>query len=314
MQNHFQPFKRLSSPRSQLGIFGISLGGGKEKSSFQEKEEIKKTTDQTTTAITTAINEQTGTQKTTASKTAKSKVDVSGTSVTTALDELAERGSTSEVFQSLDAETQALLQGLIGDLGEGGLQELMGSLTGRALGADKDLAGIVDPIVASARANLEEGLGQTMQGFARSAGGTTQNTIVQQLGLKEASRVESEVASLAATLGLEVRQLATEELTSAAGLTGDLLSQLTGQLKGAKTTRAGETTTDAVRALEQLTATESIEAKSAEEITSALSETALSELSETVSESTMQEIINAISKASGTGKTKGSSFGISLGI
>lgn len=316
MQTHFQSrsYQRLEGdfqPQFFCNI-GLSLGGGSEKSRFEETEAAKKETLQKTLAKTVAEREQVGREETTATKTAEQERETTGTSLTRALDETTERGTVTEAFSALDAETQELLQGLVADLGEDGLQELTASLTGRALGAEGDLAGITDPIVASARANLEEGLGQTMQGFARAAGGTTQNTIVQQLGLKEASRVEREVADLAASLGLQTRQLATEEQAGAAELTGGLLTQLTGLLKGAETTRAGETATDAVRALEQLTATEEVDRVTSEELATTLSETALSELSETVSESTMNEIINALTEARGTGKTKGSSFGLSL--
>lgn len=291
---------------------GISIGGGKERSSFTEKEELDKTTDQTTLAKTVAAREQVGTQKTTGSKTGEVTVEKTDVSKSKGLEESTEVGSINEAIQSLDPETQELLQGLIGDLGEGGLQELTASLTSRGLSADADLAGLIDPIVAGARGNLEERLGQTMQGFARAAGGTTQNTIVQQLGLKEGARVEREVAELAATLGLETRQLVTEEQSNAAQVSGGLLTQLTGLLKGSQTTRAGETTTDAVRALEQLTETESTEIAVTEEVSSQLSESALTELSESVSETTMQEIIKAISEASGRGKTAGSGLGVSL--
>ena len=311
MHTHFQLLKQLFFPRFRFGI-GISLGGGKEKSTFEETEEARKATEQETLARTLAEREQIGREETTATTRAASLAERTGTSLTQALDETTERGTITEAFQALDVETQEMLQSLIADRGEGGLQELTASLTGRALGAEGDLAGIVDPIVAGARGRMEEELGQTMQSFARTAGGTTQNTIVQQLGLKEASRVEREVAELAATLGLQTRQLATEEQAGAAELTGGLLTQLTGLLKGAETTRAGETATDAVRQLEQLTATEEVDRVTTEELTTALSETALSELSETVSESTMNEIINALTEARGTGKTKGSSFGISL--
>lgn len=319
MQTYFQSrgYQRtegIFEPSLFCNIFGLSLGGGSEKSSFKETEEAKKETAQETLAKTTAKSEQVGTTKTAGTKTAEQVAERTDTALTQALDETTEKGTVTEAFSALDVETQELLQSLIADLGEGGLQELTASLTGRALSAEGDLAGIVDPIVAGARGNLEEQLGQTLQGFARTAGGTTQNTIVQQLGLQEGARVEREIADLAATLGLQTRQLATEEQVGAAQLTGGLLTQLTGLLKGAETTRAGETTTDAVRELEQLTTTEAAEKITSEELTTALSETAVSELSETVSESTLNEIINALTKTSGTGKTKGASAGISLGI
>ncbi len=371
MQNYFQSsrFYRLHSdfqPNFFCTILGISLGGGKKSSNFNETTEQEKITEQETLAKTIATNEQTATQESTGKSETEATIEqlvnaiaqsteqttsekastvdvtgsISGTSAASSTDKSSGSGSINEAFQSLDEETQALLQGLIGDIGEGGLEELTVSLTDRALTADADLAGIVDPIVANQRANLEESLGQSIQGFARSAGGTTQNTIVQQLGLKEGARVEREVADLAATLGLETRQLVTAEQTNAAGLTGTLLEQLTGLLKGSQTTRAGESTTDAVRALEELTTTESesrdsqvgtevatavSEAIATEdttskgvsstvEITEALSQSALSELSETVSEQTMNEIISALTKASGSGTTRAKSAGLSLGI
>ena len=301
-------------PQYLCNLFGISFGGGKEKSSFTEKTEQEKTTDQITKAVTTDEKTSTGTQTTTGKSTTDQVSEELVTAIATSTEESAEVGTISEATQSLDAETQELLKGLVADLGAGGLQELVDSLTGRALSADEDLAGIVDPIVATARANLEEGLGISQQAFARSAGGSTQNTIVAQLGLREASRVEGEIASLAATLGLETRQLVTDEQTGAANLTGDLLTALTGVLKGSTTSRVGESTTDATRALDALTSTETVSKATTEQLSETLSETALSELSETISESTMQEIINAITDVSGSGKTKGSSFGISLGI
>ena len=318
MKTYFQlrAFKRLQGEFQQeffCNLFGISLGGGKKKSNFNETEILDKTTEQELASTTVDTKEQTAvtkesgqteteaniqalveslassteqqsgsvaktsaeetlskvaavsTDQTTGSSNALSTEQIlanlqattiaegSNLSAVSALDKTTELGSINEATQSLDPETQALLQSLVGDLGEGGLQELISALTGSALNADAELAGITDPIVANLHANLEEALGQSKQGFARAAGGTTANTIVQQLGLQEGARVEREVADLAATLGLETRQLVTEEQSNAANITGDLLTQLTGLLKGSATTRKGETTTDAVRALEQLT-------------------------------------------------------------
>ena len=268
-------FLWLAPYKLQYSI-GISLGGGKKS-------------DKSETTAETKVQKK---QKTKGKQVAK------GTT-TTDQEEQATQQQTSttqalETLSLLDEETQTLLQDLLGGIAGGGqLEDINQVITDRALTADQDLAGLVDPIVANARANLEEQAGQTIQGLARTAG-SSQNSLVAQLGLDEAINVEREIADLAAQLGLQTRQIATQELAGAQAGTQQTVVQLAEILKGA--TQTGESTqqTDAL--------TELLSVLTGEERTT----------QRVKSKDTVAEVVKAIEQSKTKGKAKSGSFGISL--
>ena len=224
MKSIIQSFSQLFLPKWQFSIFniggalGMSRDKAKSKSKTTESGSRTTTGDKQVTAFTSATQQQ----------------------QTTADEATTQRQRSEDVVSLLDEETQGFLRDMLQTLGGGDdFTSINQALTERALGADADLAGITDPIVTNARSRLEERLGQTMQQLSRTAG-SSQNSLVAQLGLDEAAQVEREVADLAATLGLQTRQLATSELEGAQTRVGGLAVQLADVLKGA--TQIGTTT------------------------------------------------------------------------
>jgi len=272
-------FNRNARFKLQYGTqgisFGLSLGGskGSTESSFDEEsqEDIKKSqvTQATRTAESRTAKDTTGRTETTGTQAETSKT-------------LSEQLST---VSALDEETQQQLRDLLGGLGTG---ELSQAQQERALGAEDRLSGITDAIIENARAQGEEDVGQVLQQFSRSAG-SSQNTIVQQLGLQESGRVNREIADLAATLGIQVDQLVTQEISGAASAQGDLTTQLASILKGAETRTAttGEQTaqTDIVTALQEILAT--------------------TERGTQVTKTSEQELLDALASSTKTAKGKG---------
>ena len=125
---------------------------------------------------------------------------------------------------------QLIGQAAAGQEGEG---DLIGLLTQRAAGADA--AFDPTPIVGEARRVGERELAQTMTQLASSTG-SSQNSLLQALGMEGRGDLESQLASLAAQLQTQSRQAATGEITAAAGAGQNQLVQLLDILKGAQTT------------------------------------------------------------------------------
>lgn len=292
---------------------GISFGGGKKKSKFSEStnQSSSKEQDATTSTTEKTSGSSTGTQTGSKTSTSTSKVGKSGT--VTADDVSSQEVVTKENIRALDQETQDILSDLVKNAG-GDLDEIIGSLSSSALTAESDLAGLIDPIIANARTNLNERVGASQQALARSAGGSSQNTLVQQLGLRESARAEGELADLAARLGLQTRQTATGEKTAAADAAGGLVAQLSNILKGADTTRTGTQESDTIRALTEITDEQSTQELSTSELSELLSSTATEELASSVSESTMKEIASLIGKTTGRGKGSSASLGASFSL
>ena len=285
-------FNRSSSFKQTYGthgILGIDLGFGSDKSSsnFNEKsdEEIKKT--ESITGSTRASETQ--------NKTATS--DKATTGATTG----SEQSLSDQLSQvsNLDEETQLLLKNMLASI-SGGSTDIVEAQQSRALSTEERLAGVTDAIVANAEARGEEQVGAALQGFARSAG-SSQNSIVQQLGLQESGRVNREIADLAATLGIQVDQIATQNIDTAAKSGGDLVTQLSSVLKGAESTSAVQT-----------------QQTSENEVTQILQELLAQQESGTKQSSqTQQELIDSLlagtktASGSGSGKSSGFSLGFS---
>ncbi len=289
----------------------ISIGGGKKKSKFSEETEQSSSKEQSATTAESSerSSASTGSQKGSTDTSTTGTTNKSGS--VSAEDVSSQVATTKENISSLDDETKAILGSLVADAG-GDLSELISGLSSSALSAEEDLGALIDPIVANARTNLEEQVGVSKQALARAAGGSTQNTLVQQLGLRESARAEGELADLAARLGLQTQQVASQQQSAAVDATGGLVAQLSNVLKGADTTRTGTTEADTVRALTELTDETSTQNIQSSELTDLVSEQALTELSSSVSESTMQEIAELFSKTKGRGKSGGASFGLSI--
>ena len=229
-------------------IFGISLGGS------------------------TSVDKSKSNTNSSVNKTGESITDsdalssISGVSSSSSSDNANQSTIGSETLSTLDDETKATLSGLLSELASGGSSvDLISALNSRALSAEDRLPDLVDPIVANARGNLEEQAGQAVQGFARSAG-SSQNTLVAQLGLQEATNVEREIADLAATLGLNVDQAITEQQQGAVGNTENLVASLAEILKGATQVGSSSESTDIVRQLEELVSNSSQERTSGTEV------------------------------------------------
>ena len=275
----FESFS-LFVPKFRFGIFNFGFGGSSDSAAFDEKTSSNVNKEKTDKTISVKDTVKTSSSD----KRSSESADVS-----------------TEATQSLsllDEQTQQILTDALQDLAtEGFPLDVIQSLQERAITAPDELAGLVDPIVANARANLETQLGQSQQQLARSAG-SSQNSLVQQLGLEQATEVERELASLAATLGIQTFDAATQTQVAAVEASTSPLAQLAEVLKGA--TQTG-TSTEATQALTQLS-----ELLSGRE-TGRENETDVSQILERLS---------AFEEASGTGsgRTRGGGFGIGLDI
>ena len=262
----------------QLGILGISLGGSKkdEEAKTEGRTKVKKQ------QKSKGLQKSKGTAKTNQKERSKQR-DQSTT-------------QQDQTLSLLDDETQELLTNLLqGVAGGDQLGEINQVLADRALSADEDLAGMNEAIVTNARGQLEERLGQTMQQLARTAG-SSQNSLVAQLGLDEAAAVERELADLSSTLGLQTRRVATEELQGAQASGQSLAIQLAEVLKGATQVGSSTSETDAISKL--------ISVLSGKEQTT----------QQVKSDDRTTELIRALEEQTTKGKAKQGGFGIKIGL
>ncbi len=276
----------------------FSLGGKKGSSSFEESSKataLKTTKDVTkTTGLETLIGtqDQTQTQKGTTTGT------TTGTQEQTQLTSLLDEGTQERLRQ--------LVFDITGDEGAaGGLVELLAS---RATEADEFQQQQTAAIVGEARRTGEIRVGVAEQSAARGAGSSL-NTIVQQLGLEERAALESQLASLEATLGLQGRQAATDEITGAvktatgaqagqAGAAASLADVLKGATQETTTSVATQEQTQQIQDLVSILA-------------SLTGQTKLTDLTEILTGKATAETTET---ARGTGKSreKGAGIGISI--
>lgn len=209
----------------------------------------------------------TGTSKTTQDQTSKvvasqdvEKVQIGG-ETTAATSQTGKTGATTQTgtTQLLSPEIQATLEGILQSFATpeatGARADIGTMLSERAATAPEDIQALIDPIVAEARTQGERKLGQAGQAISREAGSSL-NSLVQLLQAEGGAELESRLGSLAGQLGLQGRQIATGEATSALTATGGEVSRIADILKGAtqETTATGiseEQTT--VNQLAQLT-------------------------------------------------------------
>ena len=194
------------------------------------------------------------------------KADIEKTTQTTAtgVKEAETTGTQREeqVIQLLDDETQALLSGIIQELGGafdatggdfsaqlGGIADILTTRAGEAEGAIEEQT---SAIIAEARQRAESELGQNITSLAQATG-SSQNSLVALLAGQGRADLETQLAGLAAELNIQGRQLATGELESAAGVLqagataegGEVgqIAALTELLRGATAVQTGVTET-----------------------------------------------------------------------
>lgn len=288
-------------PKFALGIsFGLSLGGSKGSSSSVSNTELEetKTTEESKSGIDSSVSKERTDQTSTGSTAADSTSTSSGVETST--------------LSLLDDDTKNLVSNLMNSIaaGDDGNQELLSLLETRALGSDAAFADIVDPQVAEARRLQEQDLGQSVQALSRATGGGAgSNSLVAGFDLEGQRAIDSAIASLGATLGIEGRKAATEEITSAfeAGVVGDqaqssAVAQLGEVLKGAT-----QTGSKAVESTEKVTSTE--------EVMQALaSATSTGEIRTIVENLFSTENLVGTEKTVGSGSSKEKSAGFSLGF
>ena len=230
--------------------FSFSLGGNKGSSSnsSQGSKTGTQTQDQTTTNQGTTDTSVTQSQITDQSQTTNSQTSGSVLS--------------EQLLSTLDVGTQETLRALIAGLGDTSqpASEIGQALGELALNTGADTTAIVD----NARRKGELNLGQSQQKLARATGSSL-NSSVQQFGLEEARSMETELASLQATLDLQnqsgqLTALSTAFQAEQGAQTSqvDQIAKLADVLKGAtQSTSASQTSTQTstqvMDALSQLT-------------------------------------------------------------
>lgn len=209
-------------------------------SATQQTSRTKGTTGTKGNVNTSAIG-TTSQSQTAKGTTASSTTGTSGTTGTA-------KSSLQQTLASLDEGTQAQLVDLISAIGSPeDAKALQDSLTSRALNADADLGASTDAIISSARRSGERAITANATNLAKSAG-STQNSLVAQIGLEGQVDLETELAALKQTLNLQNRDTATTELQAALGGTVGGAVDIAGILKGATQTTeqtSGQTTEQA---------------------------------------------------------------------
>jgi len=286
-----KPFVKwfVNSLDHRLFIFGINLGGSKSKSrSKSEASGTKSSNDtnrevRTTEAATDVLattNQQQTQQESTSQDIAKniaSQSDVASIlqQLTNQLSTQSQQQSTSgsdqttgrqtaettQTSQALGTDTQNQLMELLTQLGGGAeiTGDIAQTLTDRANTGEADLADNIAAIVAGARERGTEEIGRRSVAASQQAG-SSMNSIVQQLGIEGAVDLETQLAELEASLGLQTRQQVTGEFSAAAGVAGGetaAATQIADVLKGAETTATGtqaSNTEQLVQSLQDLVA------------------------------------------------------------
>ena len=299
MRTTWETFSLLFIPKFKLGI-GIDLGfgGSKGTSSSETRTELDKTT--------TAEEAKTGTEKTAAT----SATQQDSTGLTTSGATKTAEGIETSFLSTLDEETQNTIKNLMNDiaLGDVGNQELLSLLEARALGADEAFAGLVDPQIEEARRLQEQDLGATTQALSRATGGGAKsNSLVAGFDLEGQRAIDTSIANLAATLGIDARTGATEEISGAfqAGLVDQqtqsgAVAALAEVLKGAE-----QTGTKVTEATESAQSVESV----MQSLTSATTEQEVKSIIENLFST---ENVVGREQSSTSGNTQEGSFGLGM--
>lgn len=210
----------------------------------------------------------------------------------------AQTGVTAQTQQTLDQGTQDVLAQLVQQLSGTASQGAEASelLTSRALTGDEDLAASISDIVGGARARGETEIARGGVAAAQQAG-SSMNSIVQQLGIEGAVNLETQLAELEASLGLQARAQVTGELQAGgAEGTAAAVTSLSDVLKGATTTATTEQetqTSELVSTLQELVGT-------TEATTETTEEQVTTELQQTQEQQTMTQLTDVLSQLQGT--------------
>ncbi len=264
-------------------IFEIKLYGGigfsLARSRTTGRKSERTSGERSGTSVTQATQEQENRQTGTTRKTGEQESVQKGTTVSRGKARNETGQELTSVLSNLDEATQTNVKELIDAIGSPEqLNAIISALGGRALNADNALAGKTNAIVSEARASGGREIGKAQTRLAKGAG-STQNSLVQQIGLEAQVDLESKLGALTSSLEVQNRQIATGELQGAAQIQGQGVTSLVNALKGAtQVTEQQQTTT-------QLSETEQVQQ-------------ALQELFQTSSTTELQDLLATI-----TGKT-----------
>lgn len=336
------------------GIFGISLGGSGGKtsdassgersgtkqvdsaSSTRQKQSGVKRGSTKDTSKTSGTQQTSGSQKTSGSQTTKGTTATSGstTGQTTNKVEGVAATNLQQTLSNLDANTQQQLTDIISSLGSADdVQLLQDALSSRALEADDVLGGKSDAIIESAR---RSGSREIVAGQTRlsKAAGSSQNSLVEQIGLEAQVDLDTELAALENSLFTQNRQIATDELQGALGGEVGNISSIANILKGAQQTTqqeqsqtTGQTSTGSSAQQNQATQVVDSATLSESEQQTAQLVSSLQEAINTGNSTEIQNLVNQLSKrdtsraavnenfaSRGTSRSKNASFGFSGGL
>lgn len=273
-------------------ILGLNLGLSKSKSSGASK--TTGTSRRSGTANKSTTNRQTNRQTGTKSTTGTSQRSGSTSSQESGKQDL------SSLVSNLDAGTQEQLQEIIKSIGSpSDIKAISGSLSERALNADKALAGNTQAALDVAERRGKRSIGQSQTSLSKAAG-STQNSLVQQIGLEADTNLQVELAGLESTLNAANRRQSTEELQGALAGQTSSITDVANILKGATQQTTQQTnTTKLSSALQDL-----LQTSSSTEVQDLLSEL----LGTSKSKQTISE------RASSASSTNSSSKGTNVGL
>lgn len=280
----------------QTYIFGLSLGGskssGSKESSTTGSSQRKGTANKTTSGSQT--NRQTGNTTT------------SGTSRQTGTTSSSQTGKQdlNSLISNLDAGTQEQLQEIIKSIGSpSDVKAISGLLSKRAVNADKALADNTQAALDVAERRGQKVIGQSAVRLSTAAG-SSQNSLVEQIGLEADVNLQVELAGLESTLNAANRRQSTEELQGALKTQTSSITDVAGILKGATSRTTQQTnTTQLTSALQDL-----LKTSKSTEVKDLLSQL----LSNTSATQTIDETASGKSKTIGSSKSGNVGFGLTL--
>lgn len=271
---------------------GFSIGGTSSRSSSSFDEELDSLTEEELARQQQQQQTETGSTSTTGKET--------GTAQTTS--ELSSLINTlqQQDVSTLDAGTQQLLQTLLQSAGDADqLSALQGAFTSKALTAEEDLNASNAAILDAARLQTDRDVGRAKTTLARGAG-SSQNSLVQQLGLEATTDAEVQLRGLEASLQQQNKQIGLDALRGGVSGTSEVVAQLASILKGAT----------------QSTTVTGSEAAQQTELASQLSELLQSSDSESINQlvALLEEAQQSTSATEQTASGSSSSRGRSVGV
>jgi len=242
--------------------FGISFGGSKGESSstqnFNQATNLTESQKQSATSQSQQTQQQSTTEKavqeilqnTQQSQTQTSQqtgtTNVAGTSTGTGKQE--QTAITNLLSGAAKGELENVVVNLLGKIGAGneGVSKIVDLLTTRATGAENAINAQTADIIAGARTTGEKELQRLQTQLAQQAGGSFANTQVLAGTAEGRASLESQLAALQSQLGINARDVQTQELgqlLQAAGAEESQIAPLLNILKGAQQEQIGTVTT-----------------------------------------------------------------------